>query len=302
VTTRADVELGAPVPALARTRGADFFELTKPRITLLVLITMVVGFYLGNAGTLPWPLLVHALVGTGLVAAGASVGNMWLERHLDARMERTSTRPLPARRVRPGEASLFAVGLSLAGLLLLVWQVNLLAAGLAAVTLLSYLLVYTPLKTRTWLCTPIGAVPGAVPPMIGWAAATGGLGAGAWLLFGVLFLWQLPHFYAIAWLYRDDYARAGFPMLPVIDATGNRTGRQVGAYLVALLLFSLLPFALRLAGPVYGAGALVLGTAFLAFGIRFVRLRDRASARGLFVFSVCYLPLLLGLLVSDKAA
>ena len=281
-------------------RGADFLELTKPRITSLVLLTTLVGFYVGARGSFAWLALWHTLVGTALVAAGASVWNMWAERRSDARMLRTAARPLPAGRLQPREAMLFALVLSLAGLVYLFLLVHPLAALLAAATLAGYLLVYTPLKTRSWLCTLVGAVPGAIPPLIGWGAATGRLSAEAWILFAILFLWQLPHFYAIGWMYRDDYARAGFPMLPVIDSTGSRTSRQVSLTIAALVLVTLAPFARHLAGPVYLAGAILLGAAFLGVGLIFARGRDRASARALFVFSVCYLPALLLLLVADR--
>jgi protoheme IX farnesyltransferase len=300
---KADVESVAPlIPVLARTRGLDYLELTKPRITLLVLATTLVGFYLGSEGKLQVLPLLHALFGTGLVAAAASALNMWLERDLDSLMKRTVGRPLPAGRLQPGEALAFSLVIAAAGLVYLFLFANVLATALAAITLLSYLFVYTPLKTRTWLCTLIGAVPGAVPPMIGWAAANGELAYGAWILFAIVFFWQMPHFYAIAWMHREDYRRAGFPMLPIIDRDGKRTSRQVSLYLSALILVTLLPSAIGLAGSAYLIGALALGLIFLASGLYFARMRDRISALRLFIISVCYLPALMALLAIDKVS
>jgi heme o synthase len=300
---KADVESVSPlIPVLARTRGLDYLELTKPRITLLVLATTLVGFYLGTEGKLQMLPLLHALLGTGLVAAAASALNMWLERDLDSLMKRTVGRPLPAGRLQPGEVLAFSLFIAAAGLVYLLLFANVLASALAAITLLSYLFVYTPLKTRTWLCTLIGAVPGAVPPMIGWAAATGELAYGAWILFAIVFFWQMPHFYAIAWMHREDYRRAGFPMLPIIDRDGKRTSRQVSLYLCALILVTLLPSAIGLAGFAYLIGALALGLIFLASGLYFARMRDRMSALRLFIISVCYLPALMALLAIDKVS
>jgi heme o synthase len=300
---KADVESVTPlIPVLARTRGLDYLELTKPRITLLVLATTLVGFYLGTEGKLQVLPLLHALVGTGLVAAAASALNMWLERDLDSLMKRTVGRPLPAGRLQPGEVLAFSLVIAAAGLVYLLLFANVLASALAAITLLSYLFVYTPLKTRTWLCTLIGAVPGAVPPMIGWAAAAGELPYGAWILFAIVFFWQMPHFYAIAWMHREDYRRAGFPMLPIIDRDGKRTSRQVSLYLSALILVTLLPSAIGLAGSAYLIGALALGLIFLASGLYFARMRDRISALRLFIISVCYLPALMALLAIDKVS
>jgi protoheme IX farnesyltransferase len=300
---KADVEsVSSLIPVLTRTRGLDYLELTKPRITVLVLATTLVGFYLGTEGNLRMLPLLHVLVGTGLVAAAASALNMWLERDLDSLMKRTLGRPLPAGRLQPGEVLAFSLVIAATGLVYLLLFANALASALAAITLLSYLFVYTPLKTRTWLCTLIGAVPGAVPPMIGWAAAKGELGYGAWILFAIVFFWQMPHFYAIAWMHREDYRRAGFPMLPIIDRDGKRTSRQVSLYLSALILVTLLPSAIGLAGLFYLIGAFVLGLVFLASGLYFARMRDRMSALRLFIISVCYLPALMALLAIDKVS
>jgi protoheme IX farnesyltransferase len=284
----------------AASRTADFLELTKPRITVLVVVTTMVAFYVGVRGGVPLPLLCHTLLGTALVAGGASALNMYLERNLDALMLRTIRRPLPSGRVQSGEALLFAVAISSAGMIYLFVFVNPLTSLLSALTFLSYLFLYTPLKTRTWLCTIIGAVPGALPATMGWAAATGGLSAGAWVLFGIVFLWQMPHFYAVGWMYREDYARAGFPMLPVIDATGSRTGRQVNLYNIVLLLLTLLPLTMGLAGFYYLAGALLLGLLYLIYGAIFSLRRDRKSAKRLFLVSIAYLPVLMTLLMLDK--
>jgi len=287
---------------LTRSRAADFLELTKPRITLLVLATTMVGFYLAAPASIPLALLSHTLLGIGLVAGGASALNMWLERRPDSLMRRTAGRPLPSGRLQSGHALSFALVLSGAGLVYLFLWVNHLTSALAVITLLTYLFLYTPLKTRTWLCTLVGAVPGALPPILGWIAATGKISLGGILLFVIVFLWQLPHFYAIGWMYREDYARAGFPMLPVIDTTGRRTGWQASAYILALILVTLLPTAAGLAGFLYLAGAVLSGICFLVCGVLFARLRDFVSARRLFVVSVFYLPLLMALLVIDKAS
>ena len=287
---------------LTRSRAADFLELTKPRITLLVLATTMVGFYLAAPVSIPLALLSHTLLGIGLVAGGASALNMWLERRPDSLMRRTAGRPLPSGRLQSGHALSFALVLSGAGLFYLFLWVNHLTSALAVITLLTYLFLYTPLKTRTWLCTLVGAVPGALPPILGWIAATGKISLGGILLFVIVFLWQLPHFYAIGWMYREDYARAGFPMLPVIDTTGRRTGWQASAYILALILVTLLPTAAGLAGFLYLAGAVLSGICFLVCGVLFARLRDFVSARRLFVVSVFYLPLLMALLVIDKAS
>jgi protoheme IX farnesyltransferase len=299
---KANVESIFPSTLFTWARAADFLEMTKPRITSLVLATTAVGFYLGAQTRVSLIILGNTLLGTALVAAGASALNMWLERSRDSRMQRTVNRPLPAGRLQSREAMIFAVALSAIGIISLIVFVNALTGLLAAATLLSYVFLYTPLKTRTWLCTLVGAVPGAMPPLIGWAAATGDLSLGAWVLFAIVFFWQLPHFFAIAWIYREDYARAGFPMLAVIDGTGGRTSRQASLYLAALLIVTLIPNGIGLAGTVYLAGAILLGLSFLAFGLLFARRRDQVSARHLFIASVCYLPALLTLLIVDKIA
>jgi len=286
--------------SLPSSRTADFVELTKPRITVLVLITTMVGFYVGAPGPIPVLRLLYTLVGTALVAAGASAFNMYLERNLDAMMRRTEQRPIPSGRVQSGEALLFAVLISTAGMVYLFVAVNPLTSLLSAITFISYLFLYTPLKTRTWLCTLIGAVPGALPAAMGWAAVSGSLRPAGWVLFTIVFLWQIPHFYAIGWMYREDYARAGFPMLPVLDATGSRTSRQASLYILVLVGVSALPFFMRLSGWLYLAGALALGILFLVYGLQFARDRNRHSARRLFYASIVYLPAVMALLLLDK--
>lgn len=277
-----------------------FVELAKLRITALVMFTALVGFVAASPESVGAAALAAALVGTGLVAAGASVFNMLLERDSDALMQRTRRRPLPSGRLRPAEALGFGSALTVCGLGLLVWLCGPLAGAVAFVTWASYVFLYTPLKPVTSLATIVGAVPGALPPVIGWAAARGSLDVGAGLLFAILFLWQIPHFLAIAWMYREDYARGGFPMLPVLDQQGGMTARQSFANAVALLLVSLMPTPAGLAGPWYFFGALVLGLAFAAMAWRLLRRRSVAAARQLFLASVIYLPLLTSLLMLDR--
>jgi protoheme IX farnesyltransferase len=289
-----------PTVSLPRAAPADWLELAKPRITSMVVFTALVGYVSGSAGP-AWTLgLAAALAGTGLVAAGASVLNQVLERDTDALMLRTRARPLPAGRVGPAEAAVLGALLTVSGLAALLWLSGPLPAAVAAATWATYLFAYTPLKRRTPLATLVGAVPGALPPVIGWAAARGSLDGGAFILFAILFLWQVPHFLAIAWLYRDDYARAGFPMLPVLDREGTFTGRQAVVHSLALLLVSLAPAAAGLAGPAYLAGAFLLGAALTLFALRLARARDLASARGLFLASVLYLPALSSLLLAAR--
>jgi protoheme IX farnesyltransferase len=292
--------MSSSTASASRAAAADWLELTKPRITTMVVFTALVGFAVAGPSPLWTDLLAAALVGTGLVAAGASALNQVLERDTDALMLRTRTRPVPSGRILPGEARRFGALLTAAGLGLLLCRCGPLAAAVALATWASYLFVYTPLKRRTPLATLVGAVPGALPPVIGWAAASASLDPGAFLLFAILFLWQVPHFLAIAWLYRDDYARAGFPMLPVIDREGSFTARQAVLHCLALLLVSLAPFAAGLAGPAYLAGAFLLGTALTLCAVRLARERDLVSARGLFLASVLYLPALSSLLLAAR--
>jgi protoheme IX farnesyltransferase len=280
----------APSP----TRLADFLALTKPRITILVVLTTLVGFLAatGVAGA-DAVLLAHTLLGTALVAGAASALNQVAEREADGEMRRTARRPLPAGRLGPGEAAVFGAGLAAAGALYLALTVNPLASALAVLTAASYLLVYTPLKKVTSLATVVGAVPGAIPPMIGWAAARGALGVEAWILFAIVFFWQMPHFLAIAAIYRLDYQRAGFRVLPVVDPAGASTGRQAALYGLALIPISLLPSVIGMAGPAYFVGALLLGTGFVTCSVRLaLQPASPDRARSLFRFSLLYLPLL----------
>ncbi|MCS7032455.1 MAG: heme o synthase [Phycisphaerae bacterium] len=300
---RSSEELAPTALALRRDRlrVVDFFELTKPRMNFLVVVTTMVGFYLAGRGTgTHWLLLLHTLAGTALTAASASVLNHWMEAHLDARMPRTRNRPLPTGRVLPAEALVFGVGLGVAGIVYLLWLVNPLTAGLGALTHLTYVLIYTPLKRLSSLNTLIGAIPGAIPPLMGFTAVDNALSPGAWLLFAVLFLWQMPHFLAIAMLYRDDYAAAGFKMLPVVDQTGSATGRMVVLYILALIPVTLLVVPLRITSPAYLLAALSLGAVFLWYGCKLWRSRDRADARKLFYASIIYLPLLLASMLIFK--
>jgi len=285
---------------LPRAAAADWLELAKPRITSMVAFTALVGFVSGSTGALAPGLVAAALAGTALVAAGASVLNQVMERDTDALMLRTRNRPLPAGRVQPWEAGGLGVFLTGGGLVVLLWWSGPLAAGVALATWTSYLFAYTPLKRRSPLATLVGAVPGALPPVIGWAAARQSLDGGAFVLFAILFLWQIPHFLAIAWLYRDDYARAGFPMLPVVDREGTFTGRQAVVHSLALLVVSLAPVVAGMAGTVYLAGAFVLGVALTLCALRFASTRDLASARSLFFASVLYLPALSSLLLASR--
>lgn len=284
----------------APSRTSDFFALTKPRLNLLVVATALGGYYMGTTLATDVMTLVHTVVGTGLVAGGSAVFNMLLERRVDGLMKRTRLRPLADGRLSPREAAWFGAVLSLAGLVDLALGVNLLAAGVALVTLLTYIAWYTPSKQRTSLSTVIGAIPGALPPMIGWAGATNSLSIEAWVLFGIVFFWQMPHFLAIAWLYREDYARAGFPLLPVVEPDGRSTARQTLAYAAALLPVSLMPTLLHLTGGLYFGGALVLGCTLWILTWRFARERTGRHARWLFFGSIAYLPLLWGLMVVDR--
>ena len=290
----------AATVAVSRSVTADYVELTKPRITLMVVLTAFVGYALGATGSLLTGRLAAALVGTALVAAGASCLNMVLERRTDSLMLRTRNRPLPAGRLRAPEAFAWGLALTASGLVLLGWRTGTLSAAVAFVTWASYLFFYTPLKTRTSLSTVVGALPGALPPVIGWAAARGRLEPGAFVLFAIVFLWQIPHFLAIAWIYREDYARGGLPMLPVLDPAGIVTGRQAVANSLALLLVSVVPTLAGLAGEAYLFGAVALGLGFTAVAVTSAVRRTKPAARALFLASVIYLPALCTLLVVDR--
>lgn len=279
---------------------SDLSTLAKPRITTMVVLTAGMGFLLAEQGPISFWLLVHTLIGTGLVSAGASALNQVLERERDARMRRTVDRPVPSGRMHPDAALLWGVALGIGGLGYLAIRVNLLTALLGVAALVGYVFVYTPLKPITSLSTIIGAVPGAIPPMMGWAAVRDQVGLPAWVLFGILFFWQMPHFLAIAWLCRDDYRSGGFPMLTVTDPSGAQAARQAILYGAALVPVSLLPTPLKLLGPVYFWAALALGIAYLFAALRFGRDKSDASARRLMFASILYLPALLGVMLVDR--
>jgi protoheme IX farnesyltransferase len=289
---------GAAAPPVHR--AFDFLTLAKPRLNLLVLLTTLTGLYLAAPGGVPLAILLHTFVGTALVAAGAAALNQVWERDTDGRMRRTRTRPLAAGRMGVAEGSAFGILLAAAGLIELGVAVNGLSAVVAATTLASYVLLYTPLKRRTSLSTLVGAVPGALPAVIGWTAATGTITLPALVLFGIVFLWQMPHFLALAWLYREDYAQAGIPVLPVLEPDGRRTGQQALVYAAALWPVSLMPALVGLAGVPYIAVASVLGLALIALSALFARDRSIPAARRLFLFTITYLPLLWGTLVADR--
>lgn len=287
-------------PTVEKSWFAVFADLTKARLTFLVLLTTLVGFYIGWRGPMNYWLMAHAVLGTALVASGAAALNQLLEREHDAKMRRTRNRPLPSGRLQPTTVMIFGGACSCAGLLYLALATNLTTSVIGAISLLSYLFIYTPLKRITWLNTAVGAIPGALPPLMGWTAARGYLSGEGWTLFAILAFWQLPHFFAIAWIYREEYAKAGFVMLPVIDPKGERTARQAVSHTLGLLPISLCPFVFHLTGRIYLVGALVLGLAFLYFAIQFARHLTVARARQLFYISILYLPLLLTVMVLDK--
>jgi protoheme IX farnesyltransferase len=280
----------------------DFIELTKPRVVTMVLVTTLVGFYLGSSGTPDGWLLTATLVGTALAAGGTLALNQYLERDADAQMERTRARPLPSGRLEPLEALLFGATSTAAGLLVLTVAVNPLSGLVTATTVVTYLGLYTPMKRRTPLCGVVGAIPGALPPVTGWVAAAGGFGPGAWTLFAILFLWQLPHSLAIAQLYAADYARAGFRLLPIVDRNGHSTERQIVINCVALLAVGLAPTLLGVAGVMYFAVALALGVGFLSVGVAAALWPSEAAARRVMLASLVYLPLLLACMAWDKVS
>ena len=293
------IEMPAIAPVV-RNRGADFFALTKPRLNFLVVVTAAVGYYLGAGPDLDVVNLVVAIAGTALVAGGAAGLNQVYERDTDSLMWRTRARPLAAQRLTVNEATVFSLVLAGTGLATLAACANLLATFLALLTLLSYNVVYTPMKRHSRLATLVGAVPGALPPIIGWSAAQGRLTPEAWALFAIVFVWQIPHFMAIAWLYRDDFGRAGFPLPPVVNPDGKSTARQAVMFSVLLIPISLVPFLLHAAGAVYAAGAIAGGFAILGLSMSFLSQRTNERARRLFVGSITYLPLLWILLVADR--
>lgn len=300
------VQVASPGQAPARQGGvhrlAAYLELTKPRITVFILMSTAIGFLCGVHMSTHWtPLtLLNAILGTALIASGTAALNQWFERDADARMNRTKARPIPSGRIPAPRAFAFGMALAAAGFAELALGANLLTGLLGLFTMASYLLVYTPLKRRSPVSTTIGAIPGAMPPLIGYAAAAGTLTAEAWVLYAILFLWQFPHFYAIAWMYREDYARAGIRMLPVVEPSGESTARRIWLFSLLLIPVSILPKFWGDAGNWYVAGAIALGLMFLWSGIRASLERSRPRARQVLLASVVYLPLLYGLLVLDR--
>ena len=277
-----------------------YLELTKPTITWLILMSAAVGYYFGLQGEWHLLSLLHTILGTALIASGTAALNQWYEREADARMMRTRGRPIPSGRVAPGRALAFGAILSVLGFSELALGVNLLTGLLGLVTLATYLFLYTPLKQRSPVSTTVGAFPGAMPPLIGYAAARGALTAEAWVLYAILFLWQFPHFLSIAWMYREDYARAGIRMLPVVEPDGESTARRIVLYSLLLIPITLIPELLAMTGKIYLVGAMALGLLFLHAGVQVARKRTIPRARRVLLASVIYLPLLYGLMVLDR--
>jgi heme o synthase len=295
-----DLTVATPIAVAPESAWRDFYELLKPRMNLLILGTTTVGFSIAARTTADWTRLPNTLLGTALCAASAAILNQYLEREYDGLMPRTAHRPLPTGRIVPAHALVLGIVTGILGGLYLLLFVNWMTAMLGSATLLSYVLVYTPLKRVTTLNTIVGAIPGAVPPMMGWTAVTGSLAAPAWALFGILFVWQIPHFLAIATLYRDDYRLGGFKMLPVDDPTLRATGRQILLYSAAILPVSLLPTMVGVSGEIYTISAVLLGVGFFAFCMSCATRRTRAEARKLFFASIIYLPVLLAVLMLDR--
>jgi protoheme IX farnesyltransferase len=280
----------------------DYIALTKPRITWLILMSTGVGYFFGARGGWHFLTLLHTIVGTGLIASGTAALNQWYERVADSKMRRTQARPLPSGRLSANKALVFAILISVVGFFELFVRVNALTGWLGLFTLLSYLFIYTPLKQLSPHSTTIGAIPGAMPPLIGFAAASGTLTWDAWILFAILFLWQFPHFYAIAWMYREDYERAGIRMLPVVEPDGESTARRILLYSLILIPISMIPKFLAMTGNLYVAGALALGLFFLCAGFQVTFDRTRQQARRVLLASVIYLPTLYGLMLFDRPA
>jgi protoheme IX farnesyltransferase len=301
------IELHSPLARAAalpastlREKVSAYIELTKPRITSLIVLTSAAGFCLGSRGAVDYALLTQAMIGIALLSSGIATLNQFMERDLDALMRRTAERPLPSGRLQPFEALWFGLALTLTAEVYLASFVNLLTAALGLTIIAGYLLLYTPLKTRTTLSTVVGAFPGAMPPLIGWAAARGEIGVAAWVLFAILFLWQFPHFLAIAWMYREDYGRAGIRMLPVVEPEGRVTGQQIVAFTIMLVPVSLLPVILGISGRFYFVAALTLGVLFLVSSVRAALSKSNQHARQLLLASVLYLPLLFGVMVLNR--
>ena len=295
--------------SLAHRLMRDYIELTKPRITWLILMSTGIGYFFGLPNAPTWweflkgihlLSLLHTIIGTGLIASGTAALNQWYEREADCKMRRTAQRPLPSGKMSAPSALAFGIALSVAGFLELWLGVNLLSGLIGAFTLASYLFLYTPMKQRTWWSTTVGAIPGAMPPVIGYVAASGALTRESWVLFAILFLWQFPHFYSIAWMYKEDYARAGIQMLPVVEPDCRSTARQIVLYGIALIPVSLVPSMLGMSGRIYLVGALLLGLWFLYSGVRVAVERTILRARAVLITSVLYLPLIYGLMLLDR--
>lgn len=279
----------------------SYIELTKPRITWLILVSTGIGYYFGiREGAWTWLSLLHTIIGTALIASGTAALNQWYESDADARMNRTKMRPIPSGRLTRNQALVFGIALSIIGFAELALGVNLLTGLLGLFTLVCYLGLYTPLKSKSWHSTTVGSIPGAMPPLIGFAAAAGTLTAEAWALYAILFVWQFPHFYSIAWMYREDYGRAGIQMLPVVEPDGTSTARHILAFLVLLFPVSLIPSMLSMAGKFYMVGAILMGAYFLRAGIRVAREKTLPNARKVLLASVVYLPVLYGLMLADR--
>ena len=289
------------IPVAANpSRTMAYVSLTKPDVSFLVVMTTLAGYYLGSRGPLDWARMLHTVFGTTLVAAGTSALNHYIERASDAFMRRTASRPLPTGQLRPRDAAIFGVTLVVLGTVYLALVAGPLAAGLGLFTAVSYLALYTPLKKRTTLATAIGAIPGAMPPLIGWVAARGSLSKEAWILFAIMVLWQFPHFFAIAWMYREDYARAGIKMLPTVDPQGTRTFRQIIGTAILLLPVSLLPALIGMTGVLYFFSAVVLGFMLIQLCLWASASRTNVRAKWLMHATVLHLPILLGLMMYDK--
>lgn len=296
--THLESALQSAVPALrGREAWRAYVELTKPRITMLIVLTAAAGFALASRNGIDYWGLLHSIIGIGLLSSGIAALNQWLERESDALMRRTEKRPLPSGRLTSRSALIFGLAVTAVSELYMVLLINPLTAALGLIAFGSYLFLYTPLKTRTTLCTAIGALPGAMPPLLGWTAASNAITVEAWVIFAILFLWQFPHFFAIAWMYREDYERAGIKMLPVVEPDGRVTGQQIVLYASMLLPVSLLPALIGMAGSIYFVGALLLGAAFLFVSARTAFVRSKWQARRLLQASILYLPVLFALMV-----
>ena len=285
---------------IERSRLADYITLTKPELTFLSVLTALAGVLLASAGPIPVGILFHVMVGTGLVGGGAGALNQLMERDYDGMMRRTEHRPLPSGRLLPWEVLIFGCGTTVAGIIDLAVFTNMLVAFIAVGTLVTYLFLYTPLKRITPWSTVVGGIPGALPPVIGWTAVTNEITVGACLLFAILFFWQMPHFFSLAWMYRRDYARAGYRMLAVLDPSGNRTSNHILGYTLLLLVASFVPGVLRFSGAIYIGAAFLLGAGFIASGLQLRALRSNDAARRVFIASLIYLPVLLLIMVVDK--